>query len=139
MQKYNPGHHGNMDNEIKKKNSNSTAILIVFVLHIPYSKQLQYTIKYYCFETSLYSRGTLMPGRTYELLIDAEVDVGDVTEVKFRWRNHILNPMRPKYGASKIELQRGRDEKMWVWVENVLASLYITHADAVTRSYLIIN
>lgn len=61
---------------------------------------------------SLYSRGTLMPGRTYELLIDAEVDVGDVTEVKFRWRNHILNPMRPKYGASKIELQRGRDEKM---------------------------
>lgn len=96
----------------KKKNSNSTAILIVFVLHIPYSKQLQYTIKYHRFETSLYSRGTLMPGRTYELLIDAEVDVGDVTEVKFRWRNHILNPMRPKYGASKIELQRGRDEKM---------------------------
>ncbi|XP_008320702.1 inactive pancreatic lipase-related protein 1-like [Cynoglossus semilaevis] len=59
--------------------------------------------------------GTLMPGRTYELLIDAEVDVGDVTEVKFRWRNHILNPMRPKYGASKIELQRGRDEKIFLY------------------------
>ncbi|XP_076599442.1 inactive pancreatic lipase-related protein 1-like [Chaetodon auriga] len=66
--------------------------------------------------------GTMMPGRTYELLLDAEVDVGDVTEVKFRWNNHILNPMRPKYGASMVELQRGRDKKInfFCGTENVV-------------------
>uniref|UniRef100_A0A8C9ZUL7 Triacylglycerol lipase n=1 Tax=Sander lucioperca TaxID=283035 RepID=A0A8C9ZUL7_SANLU len=57
-------------------------------------------------------RGTMKPGQTYEVLIDAEVDIGDATEVKFRWNNHILNPLRPKYGASKVELQRGKDNKM---------------------------
>ncbi|XP_056251772.1 inactive pancreatic lipase-related protein 1-like [Seriola aureovittata] len=57
--------------------------------------------------------GILVPGRTYEMLVDAEVDVGDVMEVKFRWNNHILNPLKPKYGAAKVELQRGRDEKMF--------------------------
>ncbi|XP_034537871.1 inactive pancreatic lipase-related protein 1-like [Notolabrus celidotus] len=56
--------------------------------------------------------GTMMPGRTYELLIDAEVDVGDVAEVKFRWNNHHPNIMNPKYGASRVELQRGRDNKI---------------------------
>ncbi|XP_045927331.1 inactive pancreatic lipase-related protein 1-like, partial [Micropterus dolomieu] len=56
--------------------------------------------------------GTLRPGRNYERLIDAEVDMGDVTEVKFRWNNHILNPLRPKYGASKVKLQRGKDKKI---------------------------
>ncbi|KAI3363268.1 hypothetical protein L3Q82_011563 [Scortum barcoo] len=56
--------------------------------------------------------GTMTPGRTYEMLIDAEMDLGDVTEVKFRWNNHILNPLRPMYGASKVELQRGKDNKM---------------------------
>lgn len=54
----------------------------------------------------------MTPGRTYEVLIDAEVDVGEVTEVKFRWNNHIFNPMAPKYGASKVELERGKDKKM---------------------------
>lgn len=54
----------------------------------------------------------MQPGRTYEVLINAEVDVGDVTEVKFRWNNHIINPMNPKYGASKVELQRGKDNHM---------------------------
>ncbi|XP_031156262.1 inactive pancreatic lipase-related protein 1-like [Sander lucioperca] len=57
-------------------------------------------------------RGTMKPGQTYEVLIDAEVDIGDATEVKFRWNNHILNPLRPKYGASKVELQRGKDNKI---------------------------
>ncbi|XP_035461196.2 inactive pancreatic lipase-related protein 1-like isoform X2 [Scophthalmus maximus] len=56
--------------------------------------------------------GILKPGRTYQLLLDAEVDVGDVTEVKFRWKNHIFNPLKPKYGASKVELHRGRDNKI---------------------------
>lgn len=58
------------------------------------------------------SRGTLRPGRTYELLINAEVDVGDVTEAKFRWNNHIVNVLKPKYGASYLELQRAKDKKM---------------------------
>lgn len=44
----------------------------------------------------IWSRGTLVPGWTYEALIDAEVDVGDVKEVKFRWNNHVLNPLKPK-------------------------------------------
>ncbi|XP_070772224.1 inactive pancreatic lipase-related protein 1-like [Enoplosus armatus] len=73
--------------------------------------------------------GTMKPGRTYEVLIDAEVDVGDVTEVKFRWNNHILNPMRPKYGASEVELQRGKDKKIVLFcgtqnvVENAIQSV----------------
>ncbi|KAJ4925565.1 hypothetical protein JOQ06_018291 [Pogonophryne albipinna] len=53
--------------------------------------------------------GSLVPGRTYEVLLDAELDVGVVTEVTFRWNNHIFNPMKPRYGVSKMELQRGKD------------------------------
>lgn len=54
----------------------------------------------------------MVPGRTYTLLLDAEVDVGDETMVRFRWNNHIINPLKPKYGAAKVELQRGKDKKM---------------------------
>lgn len=57
-------------------------------------------------------RGALIPGRNYELLIDAEVNVGNVTEVNFRWNNHIPDPWNPKYGAAKVELQRGKDKRM---------------------------
>ncbi|KAF3708608.1 Inactive pancreatic lipase-related protein 1 [Channa argus] len=66
-------------------------------------------------------KGSLVPKRTYEGLIDAEVDVGDVKEVKFRWDNYILNPLKPKYGASKVELQRGKDNKVFLFcgTENV--------------------
>lgn len=60
----------------------------------------------------IFCRGTLIPGRVYDLMIDAEVDVGEVMEVKFRWNNHIINPLNPKYGASKVELQRGKDKQM---------------------------
>lgn len=55
--------------------------------------------------------GMLKPGRNYEMLLHAEVDVGEVTEVKFRWNNHILNPLKPKYGASTVKLVRGSDKK----------------------------
>ncbi|XP_026209461.1 inactive pancreatic lipase-related protein 1-like isoform X1 [Anabas testudineus] len=74
-------------------------------------------------------KGTLVPGQTYEALIDAEVDVGDVKEVKFRWNNYILNPLNPKYGASLVELQRGKDEKVALFcgtnkvVENAIQSV----------------
>ncbi|KAM9847480.1 inactive pancreatic lipase-related protein 1-like [Aulostomus maculatus] len=73
--------------------------------------------------------GTLRPGRTYELLLNAEVDVGNVTEVKFRWNNHILNPMKPKYGASKVEVMRGKDKKITLFcgtanvVENAIQTV----------------
>ncbi|XP_030298608.1 inactive pancreatic lipase-related protein 1 isoform X1 [Sparus aurata] len=56
--------------------------------------------------------GALIPGRNYELLIDAEVNVGNVTEVNFRWNNHIPDPWNPKYGAAKVELQRGKDKRI---------------------------
>lgn len=73
--------------------------------------------------------GTLKPGRTYDVLINAEVDVGDVTEVKFRWNNHIFNPMKPRYGAAKVVLQRGKDKKIVLFcgagnvVENAIQSV----------------
>uniref|UniRef100_A0A668AZE3 Triacylglycerol lipase n=1 Tax=Myripristis murdjan TaxID=586833 RepID=A0A668AZE3_9TELE len=37
--------------------------------------------------------------KEYQLhvFINAETDVGEVTEVNFRWNNHIFNPLRPKY------------------------------------------
>ncbi|XP_076021606.1 inactive pancreatic lipase-related protein 1-like [Genypterus blacodes] len=57
--------------------------------------------------------GTMVPGRLYETLLDAEVDVGEVTAVTFRWNNHIFNPMVPKYGATKVDVQRGKDKKMY--------------------------
>lgn len=56
--------------------------------------------------------GAMVPGRTYDVLISAEVDIGDVTGVTFRWNNHIINVMNPKYGASNVELQKGKDKKM---------------------------
>ncbi|KAK0149095.1 Inactive pancreatic lipase-related protein 1 [Merluccius polli] len=56
--------------------------------------------------------GLLSPGYTYEVLINTNVDVGEVKEMTFRWYNHIFNPMGPKYGASQIELVRGKDGKM---------------------------
>ncbi|KAK6328759.1 hypothetical protein J4Q44_G00007370 [Coregonus suidteri] len=54
--------------------------------------------------------GLLSPGKTYELFIDAETDIGEVTQLTFLWNNHI-NPMLPKFGANKIELLRGKDGK----------------------------
>ncbi|XP_061819855.1 inactive pancreatic lipase-related protein 1-like [Nerophis lumbriciformis] len=56
--------------------------------------------------------GTMKPGRTYEVVVHAEVDVGDVSEVRFYWNNHIFNPLNPKYGASKVELLRAKDKKI---------------------------
>uniref|UniRef100_A0A3Q3AZ68 Triacylglycerol lipase n=1 Tax=Kryptolebias marmoratus TaxID=37003 RepID=A0A3Q3AZ68_KRYMA len=66
--------------------------------------------------------GALISGRVYDLLIDAEVDVGEVMEVKFRWNNHVIDPLKPRYGASKVELQRGKDKQIVVFCgrENVV-------------------
>ncbi|XP_051937153.1 inactive pancreatic lipase-related protein 1-like [Hippocampus zosterae] len=73
--------------------------------------------------------GTMKPGKVYEVHIDAEVDVSPVKEVKFRWNNHILNPLNPKYGASKVELLRAKDKKVTLFcgtqnvAENVIQSV----------------
>ncbi|XP_062851234.1 pancreatic triacylglycerol lipase-like [Trichomycterus rosablanca] len=73
--------------------------------------------------------GTLRPGKTYELLIDVEKDVGDLTLVKFLWNNNVINPLLPKFGATKITVQRGRDRGIFTFCgsdtvrENILQSL----------------
>uniref|UniRef100_A0A8C0BCK3 Triacylglycerol lipase n=1 Tax=Buteo japonicus TaxID=224669 RepID=A0A8C0BCK3_9AVES len=47
-------------------------------------------------------KGTLKPDNTYINFIDAEVNVGTVTKVKFLWNNSQLNPTFPKLGAATI-------------------------------------
>ncbi|XP_037128327.1 inactive pancreatic lipase-related protein 1-like [Syngnathus acus] len=65
-----------------------------------------------CTKEYLLHVGMMKPGKTYEVHIDAEIDVTSVTEIKFRWNNHIFNPMKPKYGVSKVELLRTKDKKV---------------------------
>ncbi|XP_076831603.1 pancreatic triacylglycerol lipase-like [Brachyhypopomus gauderio] len=73
--------------------------------------------------------GILKPGKTYELLIDVEKDVGDPSHVKFIWNNKILNPLLPKFGATKIIVERGKDRRVFTFCgyekvrENVLQTL----------------
>uniref|UniRef100_A0A4W4EAW2 Triacylglycerol lipase n=1 Tax=Electrophorus electricus TaxID=8005 RepID=A0A4W4EAW2_ELEEL len=73
--------------------------------------------------------GILKPGKTYQLLIDVEKDVGDLTHVKFLWNNNVLNPLLPKFGATKITVQRGKDRRAFTFCgyekvrENVLQTL----------------
>ncbi|XP_072534061.1 pancreatic triacylglycerol lipase-like [Salminus brasiliensis] len=73
--------------------------------------------------------GTLTPGKTYELLIDVETNVGDLTYVKFLWNNNVLNPLLPTFGATQITVQRGRDRRVFKFCgkdkvrENILQTL----------------
>ncbi|XP_066535619.1 pancreatic triacylglycerol lipase-like [Hoplias malabaricus] len=57
--------------------------------------------------------GTLSPGKTYVLHIDVEKDVGDLSYVKFLWNNSVINPLLPKFGATQITVQRGRDRRVF--------------------------
>ncbi|CAG6018202.1 unnamed protein product [Menidia menidia] len=59
--------------------------------------------------------GSLVPGRKYEVLVDSELDAGEVTEVRFRWNNHIINPLSPKYGAMHVDLLRGKDHQVFLF------------------------
>ncbi|KAM9476809.1 pancreatic triacylglycerol lipase-like [Clarias gariepinus] len=74
-------------------------------------------------------KGTLSPGKTYELLIDVEKEVDELTHVKFIWNNNVLNPLLPKFGATQIIVERGRDRKTFKFCgngivrENVLQTL----------------
>lgn len=51
-------------------------------------------------------KGTLQPGSTHSNEFDSDVNVGDVTKVKFLWYNKIINPTLPRVGASKITVER---------------------------------
>ncbi|MCJ8730624.1 hypothetical protein PDJAM_G00186700 [Pangasius djambal] len=73
--------------------------------------------------------GILSPGNTYKLLIDVEKEVDELTYVKFIWNNNVLNPLLPKFGATQITVQRGRDGETFKFCgketvrENVLQTL----------------
>ncbi|XP_072335849.1 inactive pancreatic lipase-related protein 1-like isoform X2 [Scyliorhinus torazame] len=55
------------------------------------------------------TKSKLRPGRTYWALIDAELDVGEITKVKFLWNNNVINILHPQLGAETITLKRGKD------------------------------
>ncbi|XP_043911897.1 inactive pancreatic lipase-related protein 1-like [Protopterus annectens] len=55
---------------------------------------------------------SLRPGKSYANFADIELDLGEVTRVKFLWNNDIVNPLFPRLGAEKIVVQRGSDGKM---------------------------
>ncbi|XP_030628259.1 pancreatic triacylglycerol lipase-like [Chanos chanos] len=80
------------------------------------------------YQYEIYS-GSLSPGKFFGAFVDAEKDVGDLTHVKFLWNNNILNPLLPKYGASRIEVLRGKDRSLFVFCgnevvrENILQTL----------------
>uniref|UniRef100_A0AAY4EMN0 Triacylglycerol lipase n=1 Tax=Denticeps clupeoides TaxID=299321 RepID=A0AAY4EMN0_9TELE len=55
--------------------------------------------------------GFLKPGKTYDVFIDTDNDVGDIIYVKFIWNNNMINPLLPKFGATKILVTRGHDRR----------------------------
>ncbi|KAM4897173.1 inactive pancreatic lipase-related protein 1-like [Sylvia borin] len=57
------------------------------------------------------TKGTLKPDNTYTAYIDAEVNVGDITKVKFLWNNNWINPTLPKLGAATITVEVGENRK----------------------------
>ncbi|XP_059804079.1 pancreatic triacylglycerol lipase-like [Hypanus sabinus] len=59
--------------------------------------------------TSVIPRTKLHPGTTYTSVIDVELDVGDITIVKFIWDNSQINIFHPQLGAENISVVRGRD------------------------------
>ncbi|XP_064287486.1 pancreatic triacylglycerol lipase-like isoform X2 [Passer domesticus] len=56
-------------------------------------------------------KGTLQPGNTYTAYIDAEVNVGEISKVKFLWYNNVINPTLPKLGAATITVEVGENGK----------------------------
>jgi len=63
----------------------------------------------------IFHRGTLQPDNTYTNFIDAEVNIGTVTKVKFLWNNNWINPTLPKLGAATVTVQSGEDGKEYVY------------------------
>lgn len=54
-------------------------------------------------------RGSLKPDASHMLVIDVDLNVGKIQEVKFLWNKHVINLFRPKLGASHITVQSGED------------------------------
>lgn len=50
---------------------------------------------------SVYS-GTLKPGTTYTRLIDADVNVGNITSIEFIWKKHSFGHSWNKLGAEMV-------------------------------------
>ncbi|XP_051883626.1 pancreatic lipase-related protein 2-like [Pristis pectinata] len=55
------------------------------------------------------TKAKLHPGTTYTSLVDLELDVGDITKVKFLWDNSVIDIFHPQLGAEDITLVRGQD------------------------------
>ncbi|XP_067909507.1 inactive pancreatic lipase-related protein 1-like [Heterodontus francisci] len=51
----------------------------------------------------------LYPDKTYWALIDVELDVGDLTKVKFLWDNSVINIFHPQLGAKTITVEQAKD------------------------------
>uniref|UniRef100_W5N013 Triacylglycerol lipase n=1 Tax=Lepisosteus oculatus TaxID=7918 RepID=W5N013_LEPOC len=58
-------------------------------------------------------RGKLEPAGTYTAGIDVEVNLGDLTNVKFLWDSSLFNPLQPTLGAETVTAQRGKDGKVF--------------------------
>ncbi|XP_002756664.1 pancreatic lipase-related protein 3 [Callithrix jacchus] len=46
--------------------------------------------------------GELKPGMTYAKLIDADVDVGNITSIQFTWKKHLFEHSQNKLGAEMV-------------------------------------
>uniref|UniRef100_A0A4W3K2L0 Triacylglycerol lipase n=1 Tax=Callorhinchus milii TaxID=7868 RepID=A0A4W3K2L0_CALMI len=57
------------------------------------------------------TKSYLQSGKTYIGYIDVEVDVEEITKVKFLWNNSVINIFRPKVGAETITVIRWSDNK----------------------------
>lgn len=55
-----------------------------------------------CVLLSVYS-GTLKPGMTYTKLIDADVNVGNITSIEFIWKEHMFGQSLNKLGAEMVK------------------------------------
>uniref|UniRef100_K7F9P9 Triacylglycerol lipase n=1 Tax=Pelodiscus sinensis TaxID=13735 RepID=K7F9P9_PELSI len=75
------------------------------------------------------AKGSLKPGDKHTSFIDAEINVGTISKVKFLWNNHILNPTLPTLGAAKVTVQAGETRNVFNFCssetvrENVLLTL----------------
>lgn len=46
--------------------------------------------------------GTLNPGMTYTKLIDTEVNIGNITNIDFIWKEHSFGHSQNKLGAEMV-------------------------------------
>ncbi|XP_015997972.2 pancreatic lipase-related protein 2 [Rousettus aegyptiacus] len=75
-------------------------------------------------------KGSLEPDASHVLVIDVDLNVGKIQEVKFLWNKHVISLFRPKLGASHITVQSGEDGTEYNFCssdtvrEDVLQSLY---------------